>query len=73
MLVAHAGRQRHGALDDGRVPVAIEPHQPLEVRQDGQRAAAPRRGEPLRDLARRGLVQRIRRRGTVETAVAPHA
>ena len=32
----------------GRVPVAIEPHQPLEVRQDGERAAASGRGDALR-------------------------
>ena len=39
--VAHVGRQRRRALDDGRVPREIEPHQPLEVAS--RSAARPRR------------------------------
>ena len=39
------------------MPVAIEPHQPLEVRQEAQRAATLGGGDPLRDLAHAVLVE----------------
>ena len=57
-----------GALDDGRCRVAVEPHQPLEVR----RGRAARRGgwtrRPLPPPAARGRRPAVRRRDRAGTA-----
>ena len=50
-------RQRPGALDARRMPAEIETHQPLEVRQDGQRSPAAGRRDPPGDVAHALLIE----------------
>ena len=55
--IPHVLAQRHRALDDRRMPVAVQPHQPFERGEDAQPVPASGGDDVLRDLPGARFIQ----------------